>query len=89
MTKKELAVSVKAKLDCTNEEAEEVTAAVLESLVSGIQNDGHVILTGFGVFDVRTHHSRKGRNPRTGEVIEIPEYKDVGFRLAANLLQKL
>ena len=53
------------------------TAAVVEgfltSVVSALQKGEHIEIRGFGTFKVVTRASRTGRNPKTGEVVRIPE----------------
>ncbi len=56
--------------------------AVKESLAGGEK----ITLVGFGTFDVTERAGRNGRNPRTGQVIEIPSKKVVKFKPAKGLL---
>ena len=61
-----------------------VTEGVLDAFVSVVgeclANDEKVVLTGFGTFEVRKRAGRSGRNPRTGEVITIPEQLTPAFK---------
>jgi len=56
----------------------------LDSLFKNIQealvNDDKVVISGFGTFEVRERVARVGRNPRTGEPINIPGQKSPAFR---------
>jgi len=70
MTKKDATLAVNAFID-----------AVKESLAK----KEAVRLIGFGTFDVKKRAARKGRNPRTKEVINIPERYAPVFRAASNL----
>ena len=44
---------------------------------------------GFGTFEVRERAAREGKNPKTGEVIQIAASKSVGFKTSKNLKEKL
>ena len=54
--------------------------AFLEVITDCLIEEGKVQLPGFGIFEVRDRASRLGRNPQTGEAIEIPACKTVGFK---------
>ena len=51
----------------------------------GLKRDGYVNLSGLGRFRLRWHKARSGRNPQTGEKIEIPGHNSVNFKAEANL----
>lgn len=65
---------VKAVIDCYVE-------TIFETLVGG--NDFGI--TGFGAFKVKTIGAKKGRNPKTGEVVDVPEKKSVKFKPSKNI----
>lgn len=52
-----------------------IEAAIIESLKAGEK----VQLSGFGTFEVRERAERKGRNPKTGEVVTVPACKYLAF----------
>jgi len=54
--------------------------AMLDGMKEGIVKDGKLVLVGFGTFEVKKKKARKGRNPRTGEPINIPAKKYVRFK---------
>ena len=60
------------------------TAVLLEGVINLIKHElkkgGSVTLTGFGTFEVRKRKARKGRNPKTGEVINIKASKAPAFK---------
>ena len=76
-----------------DEHADELTKKsielTLDSLFKNIQealvNDDKVVISGFGTFEVRTRVARIGRNPRTGEPINIPGQKSPAFRAGRGL----
>ncbi|MFT5285986.1 MAG: DNA-binding protein HU-beta [Planctomycetota bacterium] len=63
--------------------------AVLRGISDGLREENSVTISGFGTFEVRSRKARLGRNPRTGEVIEIAEGRRVGFRVGKNLRQSV
>ncbi len=87
MTKKELISAVQADFagELTKKQVGEIVNAVFGSITSAIQGDGRYSHPGFGIFTVKSRAARTGRNPRTGEKIDIPASKTVGFKPAAEL----
>ena len=79
MTKAELVDVVAKKANLTGKAARESVAAMLNGIRDSLKRGEKVVLTGFGTFMVRSRAQRKGRNPRTGEVINIPARKTPGF----------
>lgn len=79
MTKAELVDVVAQKANLTGKAAREATAVMLNTIRDSLKRGEKVVLTGFGTFMVRSRAQRKGRNPRTGEVINIPARKTPGF----------
>lgn len=59
----------------------------LQSIINALRDGRRVTLQGFGSFDVRPTSARRGRNPRTGEAIEIEAGHKVRFR-AGSLLDE-
>jgi nucleoid DNA-binding protein len=66
-------------------ETETLINAFLEKIQDGLKKDGCVQLSGFGTFTVRRRTARKGRNPQTGEVIDINPAAFAGFRAGKRL----
>ena len=56
-----------------------------ECLKESLEKDESIQLNGIGTFSVKTRKSRKGRNPKTGEIIEIPEKTIVHFKMHKSL----
>jgi DNA-binding protein HU-beta len=54
-----------------------------------LAEDGHVDITGFGKFAVKTRAGRKGVNPQTGEEIQIASSRIPGFKASKNLKEKV
>ena len=87
MNKAELIDAVQAKLgkDATKQAAEDADTAVLESIANGVRQQGKVQLIGFGTFEVKNRAARMGRNPKTGEPMQIAASKSVGFKASSTL----
>ena len=62
----------------TRTDVERVVNTLLESMTTALERGGRVELRGFGAFSVRGRPARSGRNPRTGETVEV-EAKAVPF----------
>jgi len=71
MTKAELIINVAERSGLERKNAEKAVAAVFEAIKSALIEGDKVQILGFGTFENRKREPRKGRNPRTGEVIEI------------------
>lgn len=80
MNKSELVASVAEAAELTKKDAEKAVNAVFASVQKALVEDDKVQIIGFGTFEVRTRAARKGRNPQTGETIEIPESKNPVFK---------
>lgn len=79
MNKEELATAVAAKTGTTKKRAEEAVEAVLDTIADVIRDGDKVTLAGFGSFVLVERAARKGRNPKTGETIEIAATKAARF----------
>ena len=80
MNKTELIAAVAAKAEVSQKEAAVVVAAVLDEIKDALKKGDKVQLVGFGSFEVRTKAARTGKNPRTGEAINIPASKAPAFK---------
>ncbi len=91
MNKAELIDAVQASLgkDATKRAAEDAVTAVLDAIANGVRNDRKVQLIGFGTFEVKNRAARMGRNPKTGEPMQIAASKSVGFKASASLKSSL
>ena len=80
MNKVELVEVLAKKLNVTKKEAAAFVTAFTETIHDALVEGKDVKLLGFGNFSVTTRDARKGRNPQTGEVMEIPAHKAVRFK---------
>jgi DNA-binding protein HU-beta len=69
--------------------ATRLVESVLDAIESGLREEGSVTLTGFGTFEVKDRKARTGRNPHTGEPIDIGAGRRVGFRVGKALRDSL
>ena len=91
MNKGELIEAVQKKLgsEATKRLAEDALAAVLESIEEGVKSTQKVQIIGFGTFEVKNRAARMGRNPKTGEAMQISASKSVGFKPSSTLKKSL
>jgi len=80
MNKQNLVEAVAKELDTSKAQAGRAVNAVLSGISKGLKKDKNVQLIVFGTFLVRRRKARKGRNPQTGETINIKASKTVGFK---------
>jgi DNA-binding protein HU-beta len=80
MNKSELVEAVAAATDSGKSSAAASVDAVLDSITSALRQGDKVALTGFGTFEVRNRAARTGRNPQTGETIQVKASKAPAFK---------
>ena len=80
MNKGELIEAVAGAAGLSRADATKAVDAVLDSVTSTLRNGGGVSLVGFGTFSVKARAARMGRNPRTGEPIQIKASNVPGFK---------
>lgn len=85
MNKAELIAQVAEKSDMTKKDADKAVSAVLASIEEALSRGDKVQLVGFGTFEVRERAARKGRNPQTGEEIEIAAARVPVFKAGKSL----
>jgi DNA-binding protein HU-beta len=73
MNKGDLVDKVAAKANVTKKQADAVLTAALDAIMEAVSAEEKVTLVGFGSFEPRKRKAREGRNPKTGEAMEIPE----------------
>ena len=90
MTKADLAEQVYAKHGgLTKAQAAELVDIVLDQMKSRLAKREKVLVSNFGSFRVISARARRGRNPATGETIQIPSRESLVFRPAPAFLEKL
>jgi DNA-binding protein HU-beta len=89
MTKGELIEAVAKSAGINKVTAGEAVDATFETISKAIKKSRRFQLPGFGTFTVRARKARKGRDPQTGEVINIKASRSVGFKPAPVLKKGL
>src|SRR5438067_11966132 len=72
MTKAELVEDVAEAAELTKKDAERLVEIVFESIIETLNQGEKIELRGFGSFRVRERGARRGRNPKTGDPVNIP-----------------
>lgn len=80
MNKGELIETVSTQSGLAKADATRAVDAVLDAVTDALKKGDSVALVGFGTFVVKARAARSGRNPRTGETIEIAASKTPGFK---------
>ncbi|GIM47620.1 transcriptional regulator [Collibacillus ludicampi] len=80
MTKQDLIAKVALKSGLSKKDAAAAVDAALDSISEALAAGDKVTLVGFGAFEIRERAARTGRNPQTGETIEIPAGKVPAFK---------
>ncbi|MFH0809491.1 MAG: HU family DNA-binding protein [Pseudomonadota bacterium] len=80
MTKQDLVAAVANEAQIKRSEAEKALSAITEGIAQALKKDGKMTLTGFGTFMVTKRKARTGRNPATGEPIEIEAGNSIRFK---------
>ena len=80
MNKTELVNQVATSAELTQKEASKAVDAVFDTVLETLKNGDNVQLIGFGSFEVRERAARTGRNPQTGEEIQIAAGKIPAFK---------
>lgn len=80
MQKTEVEAELAQKLDISKTAARDLLNIILDQITLEMSRGQRVSLPGFGIFEVRAHGPRKGRNPQTGEPLEIPAGHNVNFK---------
>ena len=85
MTKADLISIVAERLSITQVQASIIVEAALKSIVSALQRGEEVEIRGFGSFRFRNRAPRKGRNPKTGERVNVPSKRIPYFKMGKEL----
>jgi DNA-binding protein HU-beta len=80
MNKAELIDAVAAGANLSKADAGRAVDAVVDAVASALKTGQQVSVVGFGTFSVKHRAARQGRNPRTGETINIPASNVPGFK---------
>ncbi len=80
MTKAELVAQVADKMQLTRQQTDAVVNLLLRCITEALSGGENVELRGFGSFRIRQRQPREGRNPKTGQPVQIPAKKVPMFK---------
>ena len=89
MTKAELVEEVARAVQLTKKQAEIIVNVVFDSIVESLRSGEKIELRGFGSFRLRNRKSRLGRNPKTGERVEVPSKRIPYFKPGKELKEMI
>ena len=89
MNKADLVNSISQKTGLTKTKTNEVIDAFVESVTESLKDGNKVTLLNFGTFNTSKRDARKGRNPKTGETIEIPAKRVARFKVGTGLSKNI
>lgn len=85
MNKQELIDFVAATNDVTKKAAGEIVTGIFNRIADELQSGNEVVIHGFGKFNVKERAARQGRNPATGQPMQIEASKVVKFKATKSL----
>lgn len=80
MKKQELVAAIAQEAEISKKDAERALSAAINSISKALADGDKIQLVGFGTFEVRERAARTGKNPRTGEMIQIAASKVPAFK---------
>lgn len=83
--KMDLVEKVAATIGSTKADAERAVEAMIDMITTSLKNGQEVSIAGLGIFEAKTRAGRTGRNPRTGETIQIASMRVPKFRASKTL----
>jgi integration host factor subunit alpha len=89
MTKADIVNTLFEKVGLPKKEAQDIIEIILSSMKETFVEGESIKISGFGTFNVRKKSSRRGRNPKTGEEIEITPRRVVTFRPSNQLKEMI
>ena len=89
MNKSHLVAHVAKELQTSRLQAARLVDTVLAGIRNGLQTDRSVTLSGFGTFEARERKARTGRNPHTGQTLNIPASRAPAFKAGKPLKETL
>ncbi len=89
MNKASIIAAIAEKAELSKKDAEKALAAFRATVEEALKNGEKVQLIGFGTFEVRDRAAREGKNPATGETIQIPASKVPTFKAGQALKDSL
>lgn len=85
VNKTDLAAKIAETLDIPKTKAADAVSVLIALMTDTLIKGEQVRIADFGTFEIRERSARTGRNPKTGEAVEIPASKTVGFKVSKKL----
>ena len=89
MNKSQMIKAIAEKSELSQKQVAETWSLIEETILENLSAGEKVQLSGFGTFEVRERAERKGRNPKTGEVVSVPACKYLAFVSAKSVKESL
>ena len=89
MTKADLVEKISLMIDFTKKESVEIVECVFDLVKSTLESGENIKIAGFGNFEVKEKAARRGRNPQTGETVEIAARRVLTFKPSQVLKKSL
>ena len=89
LTKNQIAETIIERIGFTKIKSNELVENLIEIMKRNLGNGKAVLISNFGKFTVKDKKVRKGRNPATGETMQLPARRVVTFKASANLRDKI
>lgn len=89
LTKADLVDAIYDNLPIDKQKATQIVEDFIELIKTGLEKDQKVMISGFGVFEVKSKHARPGRNPQTNKKITLSARKVVKFKASQILRNQL
>ena len=89
MTKKEIVTKIADQVDIEQIKVKKIVQMTFDAIVDSLAKGETVELRNFGIFKVKSRKARIGRNPKTGESVNIAEKKVVGFKAGLEMKEKV
>ena len=75
-----------SKVLSTKSEAASAVHTTFKTISSALKNGEKVVISNFGTFRVKERPARQGRNPKTGQTVNVPPRRSVRFKASKNLI---
>jgi len=85
LSKSDIVEVIASKMGLPKTKSEDIVTLVFDTIQDNLQKGEKVSIVSFGTFEVRQSNARMGRNPKTGESIQIPAKRSVKFKAGKGL----
>ena len=89
LTQSDIINSIYQNIDLRKSDATRALETILEIIKSSLESGESILISGFGKFEVRDKHKRRGRNPQTGDDLMLDARRVVTFKCSGVLKDKL